>query len=70
MKPKQSYRFHGVEESMPKNPLVGNNEGFRAMEKRLAGAKKMKPMKPGPARARSASPVMQSVAPKMKPSGM
>lgn len=64
------YRFQGVEESMPKNPLVGNNEGFRAMEKRLAGAKKMKPMKPSVPRARTASPVMKSVKPTMKPSGM
>ena len=55
---------------MPKNPLVGNNEGFRAMEKRLAGAKKMKPMKPSVPRARTASPVMKSVKPTMKPSGM
>ena len=63
------YRFEGVEESMPKN-MLASGPGFKAMEQRLAGAKKMKPMKPSVPRKRSASPVMKSVAPNMKPSGM
>ena len=39
-----SYKFQGVKESMPKNPLM-MNEGLKAMQKGLMGAKKNKPMK-------------------------
>lgn len=61
------YRFAGVQESMPKNPLDASNEGFRAMQQRLAGAKKNKPMKPPKARPKaSADFVKSATAPTMK----
>lgn len=41
---KANYRFQGAPESMPKNPLM-MNEGLKAMQKGLMGAKKNKPMK-------------------------
>jgi hypothetical protein len=49
---------------MPKNPMA-SNEGFRAMAKRLAGAKQNKPMKGAKARPKAQSTMVTAVNPSM-----
>jgi hypothetical protein len=54
-----------VNESMPKNPMR-DDEGFRAMQRGLMGAKKNKAMKNPMPRPKTSSPMVKAVQPSMK----
>jgi hypothetical protein len=54
-----AYTFSGAREMKPKNPMM-KNDGFQAMQKRLAGAKMNKPMKMPMARPKTSSSFVKS----------